>query len=848
MNIFHKVALQGLKKNRTRTLVTVIGVALSAALITVVATFAVSVQNYMLKGAIVKSGDWHVAFLDVDSSFVQKQADDSGVKHVATFENIGYAALEDGKNPDKPYLFIAGFNGETFDTLPVNLLSGRLPENSGEILIPAHLAANGGVQILVNDTLTLEVGARRAGNETLSQHDSFRDGEEILIPSAKKTYTVVGIYQRPTFEEYSAPGYTLITKEEVASTSNSLCTFVTLEKPGRVRFYAGGAAEGHTYVLNDDVLRFMGLSDDTLFNTLLYSVGCISIALVMLGSVFLIYNSFNISLNERTHQFGILMSIGATKKQLRNSVLFEGMIIGIIGVPLGILIGIPSVQFVISLVAKYFGNVLYDSVPLTLHISIPAIAAAAVISIITILISAYIPAKKAAGTPVMECIRQTNEIKVEAKAVKTSKFAEHFYGLEGTLALKNFKRNRRRYRSVILSLTLSVVLFVSISTFGTALNQTAEQSAVEMDGDISFYTKGMDEKEFFHLNDKLKTADGVYKSTYQAVTAYSCKVDTEELTDDFLNSSQKDNGLDVTGESLNLKMNVQFIEDDLFKDYIKSLGLSQETYWGENAKMIIVGKKMVDSAIIDMFKNPTMDFTILSEDGEQMKTISTTFSDTYPLDPIPKDPSDTTDYVFMVVAPYQAKPQFDTLGSPERFGLTFWSENPAQSTSQMQSMIDAAAITSDYNLYNLHAILDENRNLSFIVNLFTAVFIVMITLIAVANVFNTISTNIRLRRQELAMLRSVGMSDRSFNRMMRFECALYGIRTLLLGLPIACVLSWLIYEGMFLGGASIGYIFPWSSIAISILGVFLVIFITMLYATNKIKKENIIDALRNDLT
>lgn len=165
----------------------------------------------------------------------------------------------------------------------------------------------------------------------------------------------------------------------------------------------------------------------------------------------------------------------------------------------------------------------------------------------------------------------------------------------------------------------------------------------------------------------------------------------------------------------------------------------------------------------------------------------------------------------------------------------------------MQAMIDGAGITGEYSLDNLYAILDENRNIVFIVNLFTAIFVIMITLIAIANVFNTIYTNIKLRRRELAMLRSVGMSDHDFDRMMRFECALYGLRTLLFGLPVSGILSRSIYEGMVIGGAPIDFVLPWSSIAISMLGVFLVIFITMLYATGKIRKENIVDALRDDM-
>ena len=81
-------------------------------------------------------------------------------------------------------------------------------------------------------------------------------------------------------------------------------------------------------------------------------------------------------------------------------------------------------------------------------------AGATAVSLVTILISAWLPAKKAVSLPVMECIRQTNEIKVESGAMEISQRKQRMYGLEGTLALKNFKRNRKRYRSIVLSLVL----------------------------------------------------------------------------------------------------------------------------------------------------------------------------------------------------------------------------------------------------------------------------------------------------------------------------------------------------------------------------------------------------------
>lgn len=855
MNIFHKVTLQGMKKSRTRTIVTVIGVVLSAAMITAVATFAVSLQNYMVNGAIVKYGGWHVEFLDVDSSFVQERTLDNGVANTATFENIGYATLDGGKNPNKPYLFIAGFGKEAFDTLPITLVSGRLPENSGEILVPAHVAANGGVKFSVGDTLSLAVGSRMDGDENLGQHDPYISGKETLGPKAGRTYTIVGICERPGFEEYSAPGYTLITTTDPADNADNYSIFVTLTNPRRVHAYASDTAGTYSYVFNDNVLRFMGLSNNNMFNALLYSVGGVLVALIMIGSVFLIYNSFNISLNERTRQFGILSSVGATAKQLRNSVLFEGLCIGAVGIPIGVIVGIGSIGLVISVVAGNFGNIAYSAVPLTLTVSAPAIVVAAAVSMVTILISAYIPARKAASTPVMESIRQTNEVKIESKAVKTSKLAERIYGLEGTLALKNFKRNKKRYRSIVLSLTLSVVLFVSASAFGMHLKQAAELSVVDVDYDICFSTQDMDESEVFRLYDELKTADGVYNSSYQAIMTYSCAVKASDFSDRYREFA----GYASPDETDNLSMAIQFIEDSEYLRFIEGLGLPAEEYTGENAKMTAVAKanlydeKAGQSALFDMFADRSKTFTITSETNgeptvEQGQNIDITFVDTISLDTLPRESSAPKSTVFMVVAPYSLKEKFEIPGEHEELGLTFLSKNPSQSAAQMETMIQGAGVTSEYDLYNVNEIMEESRNIIFVVDVFTYVFVIMISLIAIANVFNTISTNIKLRRRELAMLRSVGMSDHDFKKMMNFECAFYGMRTLLFGLPIAGILSWLIYTGLIIGGADIGFTFPWGSIGISVFGVFFVVFITMLYAISKIKRENIIDALRDDMT
>lgn len=858
MNIFHKVTVQGMKKSKTRTLVTILGVILSAAMITAIATFVVSLQGYLIKGAEEKYGNWQVAFSNVGTAYVSAMQNHTQVKDTATFQNIGYASLEGAKNPNKPYVFVAGFSQKTFDMLPLTLVCGRLPQNEHEVLVPSHLESNGGVKYSIGETLSLQIGNRIKEDEILSQDNAYQSGEETLQQTINQTYRVVGIYQRPSFEEYLAPGYTLITRiskpvESLDETRMSL--FVTLKNPRQIHTFMDKVSGKHAYFYNDNVLRFMGLSDDHLVNSILYSVGAILLLLVMIGSVFLIYNSFHISLNERMHQFGILSSVGATPRQLKNSVLFEGVCIGVIGIPIGILTGIGSMKLVLLVVAKNITSVAYGTVPLELKISYLSLIVATLVSMVTILISAYIPAKKAANMPIMESIRQTNEIKVESKSVKTGNWMYRLFGLEAFLALKNFKRNKRQYKSIVLSLTFSIVLFVSVSAFKMYLNNMTKESVVDMDEDILFTTKDISDQEMLSLYKKLDTVDGVKKGTYQSVYSYSCNANTNDFSKEFQKQNQKESKNDTSGITKNLPVDIQFIPDQIYYKFVQSQGLHKKDYTGSKAKVLAIAKKRIvksdgsQESAIDIFDKKSMTIQVAPNlDASDTKSMQVTFVDTYPIDPPPTQMAQSSKMVFMVVAPYSLKANWISSQENELVGMGFTSKNPSNSVAQMQKILQNETFIKENTLYNVNEILEQNRNILFVVNVFTYVFVFMISLIATANVFNTISTNIRLRRRELAMLRSIGMSDSDFKKMMNFECVFYGLKSFVFGTIIAFICVIFIYLGINTGSSgAIAFQFPWLRLVESLIGVFVIVFITMLYAIRKIKKENIMDALLDDM-
>ena len=815
MNVFHKIALQGLKKNRTRTAVTILGVVLSTVLITGVTTFGVSLLDYMARGAIQKYGGWSAAFLNVDESFVQKRAGDKSVTDTVTFENIGYAELPQAANPGRPYLFIAGFQDETFEALPITLISGRLPEHEGEVLISGSAMKEGGISGKTGDTLELSVGSRMKGEQELSQADPYAAGAETFLPRIEKTYTIVGICRTPVFETEESPGCTLITRTDAGAVSNPLSLFVTLDRARDVYTYAEKAKEGHSCMLNYDVLRIMGISDrpaDRVFMVFLYSFGGIVLGIIMTGSVFLIYNSFSISLNERIREIGVLASVGATAKQLRNSVLFEGLCIGAAG------------------------------------------------SLITILISAWLPAKKAVSLPVMECIRQTNEIKLESQAMEIPRRRQRIYGLEGTLALKNFKRNKKRCRSIVLSLVLSIVLFVSSNALIKSMQQSAEGFKTVSDYDIGFGTREMEDEELLRLYGRLKAVSGIEESSCRAVIPFSCKVSADELTDAYWEAA----GGRSPEEIQEISLEVHFFEDAFYQKILEKLGLSVQEYTGQDGNLAAVAKINDDGGdvegakdLADMFRNTSVNLLAAPQmtDGTAgpEQNLNITAVEFVPPDIPPfadgAAEQEVLPYTFEILAPWSMKETLVPSGLPTELkvkGLCFKAEKPSRVVSEMREIITEEGTSSAYTLLNSAEAFEQFQNYMFIAGVFSCIFIGLISLIAAANVFNTISTNIKLRRRELAMLRSVGMSDRDFNKMMRFECAFYGVRALAAGIPLSLLASMLIVKAM--SADDTRFLIPWGSMGISVLSVFLVIFVTMMYAVSKIRKENIIDALRDEMT
>ena len=845
MNIFNKVTLNTLKENKVRTVVTIIGVILSAAMICAVTTIASSFLNYLINVARYTNGDWQGSALSVNKSVYEKVKNDDEVESVVYLEEIGYALDENIDNKFKPYIYVMAAGKNANDVLPIHITEGSYPTNDSEILLPEHLRYNGGVYYKVGEVLELEIGKRFRDGEKLTQSNPlYYENEESEMPvkaaedfviDGKKSYTIVGYYERADFELYSSPGYTAITiGDGTMKDDASYDIYFSLKNAKDIYdFMKDNGLKGDT---NTTLLMALGVSRYDSFYNMVGGLSAIIIGLIMFGSVALIYNAFSISVSERTKQFGLLSSVGATKKQVRKMVFFEALSVSVVGIPLGILSGIGGIGVTLMIIGPKFRSLGFP-VDMELSVSWFSIVVAVVVALVTVMISAWLPSKRATKVTAIEAIRQNNDIKIRNKNVKVSKLTAKLFGLPGVLATKYYKRNKKKYTTTVVSLFMSIVLFVTTSAFTSYITDAANVAFETSDYDLEFIANKVQLKNVGkdELLKKIKGAKNITEACYVQYNIYTSDTKKEYLTDDAIRVL----------EGNPLMVAVYFIDDDAYESMLKDYNLNKAVYMNKENPVAVIcdGTVEFDSEkekyiTINSFKKDNVETSIELYSTDEKITIKggkILYDHPYFMD------------VYAVSYLYPAS--FMDVVMPETedsSGIYYLmkSDNHNESFTSVKNILKELSLSSS-NLYDYAAQAESDRNLLTILNVFSYGFITLISLIAAANVFNTISTNISLRRREFAMLKSIGMDNKAFNRMMNFECILYGAKSLILGIPVSVLISYAIHLSI-MHGVEMAYKLPISAMLIATASVFLVVFMTMLYSMSKIKKDNPIEALKNE--
>lgn len=845
MKILNKFTIKNLRLNKKRTIVTIIGIMLSTALICGVAGLVSSFQKTLVNATIAADGNFHAKFNDVSKDKFGYVTENQKIKQYFFTSELGWAKLEGGQNSNKPYVQVMEYDKTALENFGINLIEGRLPENSNEILISEHIRTNAQVNWKVGDKITINVGERIAedgvklgeSNPYQTMINYNKQGEEIetsmeekIINGKTKTYTIVGITKRLNYENYSSPGYKIITYKETLREKENIS--VLYKKAGEyeeLNKEMSRNLETEDIELNMDLIRFQGGLGDSAMAAVI-SVATVVMVIIIISSVFVIRNSFSISVSERNRQYGMLASIGATSKQIKRNVVFEGICVGLIAIPLGIILGIVAIIILLEVVNYILGDLLIG-MEFVYSINVPGIVISIAISLVTIYLSTLIPAKRAAKISPIESIRGNKETKIKSKKIRTSRMTKKIFGIGGVIASKNLKRSKKKYRTTVISIVVSIFIFISLSSF----------LSYGMDVTGYYYT---DYSYNIYVNygksDAIsaKEQEKIYNEIIKigGVDKYSYTWEASVPSDMYQYSNGR---FEETDECRIMAYNNEY-----FKEYLKEIGLREEDY---KTAVILIDDELAYNE--DGSKNLEKLYNLKKGDTINLKIKDNTISAKISENPTKRPMGLESVYAYggeILVSQEFAK---------EHLGEDFEEEISlgnlliySNSADKMEEKIKDFKNEKGYlniETYNLDTYVKQQKKIVLVAAIFLYGFITVITLIGVTNIFNTITTNMILRSKEFATLKSIGMTTKEFNKMIRLESIMYGTKSLIIGIPLGILGSYAIYYG-FAKEMDLGYNIPVVPILISIVFVFIIIGITMKYSLNKINKQNIIETIRKD--
>jgi len=840
-HIFLKMTYRQMVKNKVRTLVTIIGIMLSAALITAITVFIASLHKSMLDYKIKESGNWYGVIEQVDlKEGLEKIRQDSDILSERLMYNIGSTIEEQ----DGHQISVKAFSDENEISLPLELTEGRMAENSKEIVVARDLITSG---ILAD----CKVG-------------------DTIEPALADTqgYTVVGLYEDAGFNVGSTSSYVVYTKyDENTKNVESADVYIRVKNTFAVLKRYSDASYETGYNLG--LLRLSGISVYSSYYSFITTIAVIVIVLVVGASVLLIYNSFVISLNERTKQFGLLSSVGATKAQLRKCVLSEAFLVSIAGIPLGILVGVAGIGITLFGVRASMKSIAASMVSLgemRMYPAPVAIAAAAVVSLFTVLISTFIPMIRISRMSAIEAIRQNGDIQLSRRKIRCSKIFRKLFGVEGVISRKNFKRSGKRYRTTIFSLFVSIVMFVSASAFGKYLVLMVEENYKLGEYDVYYRSGSLEDIEKEEpVIEKLKQVQGVKESSTTLSAGlfwYKADENSAYLTEEYKTEQKKSENASVSYNDGKTLMFVYGIADDLYERYLQQNGLSKDTYMNtENpVYLLYTNRRVTDTKSgkrkdYPVFANQA--FTLKAcfypetedeNEQEEKQAADIDFNIGRTVDKLPYAVQTDLRYQNDIVLCSRTMAEKLTQKMQYRQGglITYF-----KTTDHMAVYEQMQKILKDNGQYFRYSLVDEAmeyesyRSIIYVVKVFSYGFLVLMSLIAMANVFNTISTNMMLRRREFAMLKSIGMTEQGFGKMLYFECLMYGSKALLYGIPVSVLIS--VWIAKTINNVQVLVLdIPWMAILISVLSVYFIVFVTMIYSKKKLQKLNLIGCIKEE--
>lgn len=930
MNLMKTLTLKNLKLNRKRTIVTIVGIILATALLSALVTLVSSFQYSMIEYQKQKGGDFHVKFSNVKMSELSEFKNNRNIESTFETMGMGFAKLDGCKNEDKPYAYVMATDEAGFERGCFKLIEGRMAKNEDEIVIPRHLKTNGRIDIKVGDEITLDVGKRYDSNTegVIWENSAYEHEAETLTDIVTKHYKVVGIMERPGYgmEDYSAAGYTFVTySDELAAIDNgtkseadttltvySRYTQKALRNKDAVTADIIGVDEKLFAKANNSSVEMTAEESDRFLKEMenakydiymngflisyecvfpidgtfkaLFTVATVVALIIILTSVYCIKNSFNISITEKIRQYGMLASVGATRRQIKSSVKTEAAMLGVVGIPVGTMSGILASLILVKVVNALSAGWL--NFALSFHTSLPALILAVILSIATIYFSATGSARRAAKVTPLEAIRNTKEIKIKSAKLKTPAIIGRIWGIGGVISYKNIKRNKKKYRTTVTSIVICSVTFIVISYFMSMAFSVVGMSYASVDYNIGINMSCKKDLDIEKLSELLSGIEGA--EDYLVGAGYYFDVDKPEYTKEYGEYCGQlyDDSEDVSQEFL-----ITVLNDKSYDKYASDAGIKNadtgailvnkgtfDVYNEKSSKYVKEEMELYKYKAGDtircgynVYEDAVDDDNAVEGDTESStednsgyvdeetinkgvrKTVDVTIAGVTDKVPTCYNGYGNTSLLFM------NQKGFESLWADGKSGNEFKPWNAiysayvvAENADEYQDTLEKeTAENPEYSqisfyVSNMDKQMRDEKSLFTLLGVFAYGLIVVIALIGITNIINTLRTGMELRSREFATLRSIGMTDKQFAGMVRLESVFISVKALVIGVPLGILISYLLCVMMNRMDDAIIYEPPYKAIILCIVVVIMLIYAIMKLSMTKLRHNNIIETIKNE--
>lgn len=932
MNLMKKLTLKNLKLNRKRTIVTIVGIILATALLSALVTLVSSFQYSMIEYQKQKGGDFHVKFSNVKMSELSEFKNNRNIESTFETMGMGFAKLNGCKNEDKPYAYVMATDEAGFEKGCFNLIEGRMAKNEDEIVIPRHLKTNGRIDIKVGDEITLDIGKRYDSNteSVISENCAYEHEAETLADTVTKQYKVVGIMERPGYgmEDYSAAGYTFVTysdelaaidngtKSEASEADTTLTVYsrytqkalrnkdaVTADIIGVDEKLFAKANNSSVEMSAEESDRFLKEMENAKYDIYingflisyecvfpidgifkaLFTVAAVVALIIILTSVYCIKNSFNISITEKIRQYGMLASVGATRRQIKSSVKTEAAMLGVVGIPVGTMSGILASLILVKVVNALSAGWL--NFALSFHTSLPALILAVIMSIATIYFSATGSARRAAKVTPLEAIRNTKEIKIKSAKLKTPAIIGRIWGIGGVISYKNIKRNNKKYRTTVTSIVICSVTFIVISYFMSMAFSVVGMSYASVDYNIGINMSCKKDLDIEKLSELVSGIEGA--EDYLVGAGYYFDVDKPEYTKEY---GEYCGQLYDDSEDVSQMFLITVLDDKSYDKYASDAGIKNA-----NTGAILVNKGTFDvyneksskyvkeemelykykagdtiECGYNVYEDASSDDNTAEGDTESStednsgyvdeetinngvrKTVDVTIAGVTDKVPIGYKGYGNTTLLFMNQKGFESL-WADGKSNELKSGHASYSAyvvaknaDEYQDTFEKETEENPEYSQISFYVSNMDKQMRDEKSLFTLLGVFAYGLIVVIALIGITNIINTLSTGMELRSREFATLRSIGMTDKQFAGMVRLESVFISVKALVIGVPLGILISYLLCVMMNRMDDAIIYEPPYKAIILCIVVVIMLIYAIMKLSMTKLRHNNIIETIKNE--